>query len=79
MRPSLRISIRLMLMVVLACCLAAWLGRGWASNPRVDSRAYEVIAGCLAKPIDIDRDGRDDRDRVKALDPRGGRARSITI
>ncbi len=62
MRPGPRISIRVMLLVVLACGIAAWIGRGWLRPRRLVGQRFALIGA-----IDIDRDGTDDRDRLKDL------------
>ncbi len=62
MRPRLRVSIRAMLLVVLACSLAAWVARGFLYPNRLAGRRFALIG-----PFDLDRDGKDDREAVKAL------------
>jgi hypothetical protein len=62
-----RISVRALMALIVACGLAAWLVRGWLFPNRVMGQHFALIG-----PIDIDRDGRDDCERLKWIIFRNG-------
>ncbi len=67
LKPTL--SLRGFLAVVAACGLITWLARGWLFPDRHAGQRFALIG-----PIDIDRDGLDDRDRLKWMIFRNGGA-----
>jgi hypothetical protein len=62
-----RLSLRTLLLLVAACGLVAWLTRLWLFPNRILGQSFALIG-----PIDIDRDGRDDRARLKWMIFRNG-------
>lgn len=51
-----RFSLRMLLAIVAACGVAAWLVRGWVYPNRLAGQRFALVG-----PLDFDRDGRDDR------------------
>ncbi len=64
---KLRLSLRGLLAIVAVCGIIAWLARGWLFPKRLQGQRFALVG-----PIDIDRDGRDDRDRLKWMILRNG-------
>lgn len=62
-----RISLRTLLAIIMACGICAWLVRGWLYPNRMPGQHFALIG-----PIDIDRDGRDDRGRLVWMILRNG-------
>jgi hypothetical protein len=62
-----RLSLRTLLAIVAACGVSAWLARGWYYPNRMPGQHFALIG-----PMDIDRDGRDDRARLAWLILRNG-------
>lgn len=67
MRLKLRFSLLTLLVIIAACAVGLWLTRAWLYPNRVAGQRFALIG-----PIDIDRDGRDDRDRLKLMIFRNG-------
>jgi hypothetical protein len=64
---KLRLSLRGFLAIIAACGIIAWLARGWLFPNRLAGQRFALVG-----PIDIDRDGRDDRGRLKWMILRNG-------
>jgi hypothetical protein len=62
-----RLSVRTLLGIVAVCGLGTWLAKGWLFPNRVLGQRFALIG-----PIDIDRDGRDDRGSLKWMILRNG-------
>jgi hypothetical protein len=60
--PRFRISTRWLLVLVLACSLVVWLWKYLVDSNRLSGQRFALIGF-----LDIDRDGRDDRARIKKL------------
>ncbi len=67
MSLKLRVSLRGFLAIIAACGIIAWLARGWLYPNRLPGQRFALVG-----PIDIDRDGRDDRGRLKWMILRNG-------
>jgi hypothetical protein len=67
MSLKLRLSLRGFLAIIAACGIIAWLARGWLLPNRLPGQRFALVG-----PIDIDRDGRDDRGRLKWMILRNG-------
>jgi hypothetical protein len=62
-----RLSLRALLLFIAVCGVVAWLARSWLFPDGVLGQRFALIG-----PIDIDRDGRDDRGRLKWMIFRNG-------
>ena len=62
-----RVSLRTVLATIAACGVGAWLARGWLYPNRMPGQYFALIG-----PMDIDRDGLDDRDRLRWMIHRNG-------
>ncbi|MFI5460384.1 MAG: hypothetical protein ACHRXM_33625 [Isosphaerales bacterium] len=62
-----RLSVRTLLAIVAACGLGAWLAKAWLFPNRMLGQRFALIG-----PMDIDRDGRDDRARLAWMIFRNG-------
>jgi hypothetical protein len=66
-RPRLSFLLRTLLAIIAACGIIAWLARGWLYPNRMLGQHFALIG-----PMDIDRDGVDDRDWLKSMIHRNG-------
>ncbi len=62
-----RLSLRTLLAIIMACGICARLAKGWLYPNRIPGQHFALVG-----PIDIDRDGRDDRGRLKWMILRNG-------
>jgi hypothetical protein len=62
-----RCSVRTLLGIVAACAIGAWLVKAWLFPNRVPGQHFALIG-----PMDIDRDGRDDRAWLRWMIIRNG-------
>jgi hypothetical protein len=63
-----RISIRILMAIIVVCCVGTWLAKRWLYPNRIPGRRIALIG-----PLDIDGDGLDDRVKLKAMILRNGR------
>jgi len=59
--------VRTLLAIIAACGVGAWLAKGWLFPNRMPGQRFALIG-----PMDIDRDGRDDRARLAWMILRNG-------
>jgi hypothetical protein len=62
-----RVSLRTGLVIIAVCGIGAWLVRAWLYPNRMPGQHFALIG-----PMDIDRDGLDDRERLKWMIHRNG-------
>jgi hypothetical protein len=67
MLPRSRLGVRTLLAIVAICGAGVWLAKGRLYPNRVPGQRFALIG-----PIDIDRDGRDDRSALKWMILRNG-------
>jgi hypothetical protein len=66
---KIRLRVRALLAIVAICGMVVWLARGWIYPNRVPGQRFGLIG-----PIDLDRDGRDDRAWLRWMILRNGGA-----